>query len=156
MYFLCLSEWLSYHGRNVLGIKQLSWENLSSVLWDRPARDFKSLNRIETIDVLSRQWITFLFGFYDLSRLFHPFWAETIVRWGQKREIPKKTHLTTRKQNLACLTCDPSSDPQQWATGAAMNNTTVLIILHGCPDWSAPLLLVRTGFANAVAQVFLK
>ena len=27
---------------------------------------------------------------------------------GQKREIPEKNHLTTRKQNLACLTCDPS------------------------------------------------
>ena len=25
---------------------------------------------------------------------------------GWKREIPKKKHLTTRKQNLACLTCD--------------------------------------------------
>ena len=25
--------------------------------------------------------------------------------WG---EIPEKNHLTTRKQNLACLTCDPS------------------------------------------------
>ena len=27
---------------------------------------------------------------------------------GRKREIPKKKHLTTRKQNLACLTYDPS------------------------------------------------
>ena len=27
---------------------------------------------------------------------------------GQKREIPEKNHLTTRKHNLACLTCDPS------------------------------------------------
>ena len=26
----------------------------------------------------------------------------------RKREIPEKNHLTTRKQNLACLTCDPS------------------------------------------------
>ena len=25
-----------------------------------------------------------------------------------KREIPGKNHLTTRKQNQACLTCDPS------------------------------------------------
>ena len=27
---------------------------------------------------------------------------------GRKREIPEKSHLTTRKQNLACLTYDPS------------------------------------------------
>ena len=27
---------------------------------------------------------------------------------GQKREIPEKNHLTTHKQNLACLTCDLS------------------------------------------------
>ena len=26
----------------------------------------------------------------------------------QKQEIPKQNHLTTHKQNLACLTCDPS------------------------------------------------
>ena len=27
---------------------------------------------------------------------------------GQKWEIPEKNYLTTRKQNLTCLTCDPS------------------------------------------------
>ena len=27
---------------------------------------------------------------------------------GRKWEIPEKNHLTTRKQNLACLTYDPS------------------------------------------------
>ena len=27
---------------------------------------------------------------------------------GRKQEIPEKNNLTTRKQNLACLTCDPS------------------------------------------------
>ena len=27
---------------------------------------------------------------------------------GRKREIPEKNHLSTRKQNLACLTCDLS------------------------------------------------
>ena len=27
---------------------------------------------------------------------------------GRKREVAEKTHLTTRKQNLSCLTCDPS------------------------------------------------
>ena len=27
---------------------------------------------------------------------------------GRKREIPKKKHLSTHKQNLACLTCDSS------------------------------------------------
>ena len=57
---------------------------------------------------------------------------------GWKRKIPEKNHLTTRKQNLAGLTYDPSisSNPQRWndderfralkisdhsATGAAMS-----------------------------------
>ena len=31
-----------------------------------------------------------------------------MVMWGEKREIPEKKHLTCRKQNLACLICDPS------------------------------------------------
>ena len=29
-------------------------------------------------------------------------------KMGWKREIPENNHSTTRKQNLACLTCDPS------------------------------------------------
>ena len=29
-------------------------------------------------------------------------------KMGRKQEIPKNNHLTTRKQNLACLTCDTS------------------------------------------------
>ena len=35
-------------------------------------------------------------------------WVNRKVGW--KREIPKKNHQTTRKQNLACLTPDPSKD----------------------------------------------
>ena len=50
----------------------------------------------------------FWFGFYGPSRLFHSFWAESNDRWGEKREIHEKKHMTTHKQNLACLTCDPS------------------------------------------------
>ena len=30
------------------------------------------------------------------------------LKVGRKREIGEKKHLTTRKQNLSCLTCDPS------------------------------------------------
>ena len=45
---------------------------------------------------------------YCPSRFFHSFWAESIVRLRRKREIPEKNHLTTCRQNLACLTCDPS------------------------------------------------
>ena len=34
---------------------------------------------------------------------------------GRKREIPEKKHLTTRTQNLACLTWpEQSSNPQRW------------------------------------------
>ena len=33
---------------------------------------------------------------------------------GQKQNL-EKNHLTTRKQNLACLTCDRARlEPQQW------------------------------------------
>ena len=50
------------------------------------------------------------------SSLFHSFWAESIARWGENGRSPRKTTwppfvvtcfrqcLTTRKQNLACLT----------------------------------------------------
>ena len=31
---------------------------------------------------------------------------------GGKREIPEKNLLTARKQNLACLTCDPSQNSE--------------------------------------------
>ena len=27
---------------------------------------------------------------------------------GRNRDIPEKYHMTPRKQNLACLTCDPN------------------------------------------------
>ena len=52
--------------------------------------------------------IFFLFGFYGPSRLFHSFWSESIVRWGENGKSPRKIHLATHKQNLACLTCDLS------------------------------------------------
>ena len=32
---------------------------------------------------------------------------------GAKMGDPEKKHLTTRKQNLACVTCDPSSNPHR-------------------------------------------
>ena len=38
---------------------------------------------------------------------------KSIVRWGRKREITKKNHLITRKQNVACLTCDLSDSRTQ-------------------------------------------
>ena len=70
----------------------------------------------------------FLFRFYGLSRLFHSFFFYLLVFiWvllpvkiislilsqvncevGRKWEISKKNHLTSCKQNLACLTYDPS------------------------------------------------
>ena len=32
-----------------------------------------------------------LFGFYGPSRLFHSFWAQSIVRWGENGRSPRKT-----------------------------------------------------------------
>ena len=34
--------------------------------------------------ILSFLYLFFLFGFYGPSRLFHSFWAESIVRWGDE------------------------------------------------------------------------
>ena len=51
----------------------------------------------------------FWFGFYGPSRLFHSFWAGSIQRWGENGTPPRKTTWPpTRKENLACLTCDSS------------------------------------------------
>ena len=38
---------------------------------------------------------------------------------GRKRENPEKNHLTTHKQNLACLTCDPS---EAWTHSGEMTS----------------------------------
>ena len=44
-------------------------------------------------------------------KIIHSFWAESIVVWDENR----KKHLTTRKQNLACLMWpELSSKPQRW------------------------------------------
>ena len=45
---------------------------------------------------------------YSPSRLFHSFWAESIVMWGENGRSREKAPVTTHKQNLACVTCDPS------------------------------------------------
>ena len=37
------------------------------------------------------QNIFFFFGFYGPSRLFHSFWAESVVRWGENVRSPRKT-----------------------------------------------------------------
>ena len=45
--------------------------------------------------------------FYSPSRLFHSFWAKSMVRWEETGDL-EKNHLTACKQNLACLTRDLS------------------------------------------------
>ena len=37
--------------------------------------------------------------------------SQVSCKVGWKWEIPEKKHLTARKQNLACLRCDPSQAP---------------------------------------------
>ena len=46
-------------------------------------------------------------GFTAYQDYFVHFEQSLIVRWGEKRRFPRKTP-DHRKQNLACLTCDPS------------------------------------------------
>ena len=35
-------------------------------------------------------FLFFLFGFYGLSRLFHSFWAESIITWSENERSPRK------------------------------------------------------------------
>ena len=49
---------------------------------------------------------------YSPSGLFHSFWAESIVRWGENGWSLRKT---TCKQNMACLTWpELGSNPNRW------------------------------------------
>ena len=51
--------------------------------------------------------LLFLFGFYGPSRLFHSFWAESIVRWGKKADLREKPPDHPQAE-LGCPVCDPS------------------------------------------------
>ena len=62
-----------------------------------------------------RDQVIRFFYFFSLTSVLQPVKIIYFVlsqvnhKVGQKREIPeKKNNLTTHKQNLACLTCDPS------------------------------------------------
>ena len=59
----------------------------------------------------AQSWIWFFFFFFDfrfygLSRLFHSFWAESMVRFNKNKRSRKKSHLTagpTRSVGCAIL-----------------------------------------------------
>ena len=75
--------------------------------------DFQKLPDKSTLDHCF--WFFFIIIWVLRSRSFHSFWAKSIVKWGEKWKIPEKKHLTTRKQNLACLAWpELGSNPQQW------------------------------------------
>ena len=60
----------------------------------------------------------FLIQFYVPFKLFHSYRDESIGRWGENRSTRGKTTWHTRKQNLACPTCDSclvrGANPQRW------------------------------------------
>ena len=59
--------------------------------------------------------IYFFICVYGPSKLFHSFWAKSIILSGKNRRSPREKTPTTRKQNLVCLTWpDLGSNPQQW------------------------------------------
>ena len=59
--------------------------------------------------ILLRMFWGFLYGGGGGSRLdYFTHFEPSHLKVGRKREIPEKKHLTTRKQNLACVTFDPS------------------------------------------------
>ena len=70
------------------------------------------------------------------SRLFHSVWAES--------EIPKINHLATRKQNLACPTCDPS---YAWTHIGQMTSDLE------CLRWLAALTTRARGLLNFVLPI---
>ena len=60
----------------------------------------------------------FFIQFYVPFKLFHSYRDESIGRWGENRSTRGKTTWHTRKQNLACPTCDScperGANPQRW------------------------------------------
>ena len=56
--------------------------------------------------LVGRGGFSFLIGCYGLSRLFHSFSAMSILGEAKTGD-PRENHLTTHKQNLACLACAP-------------------------------------------------
>ena len=49
--------------------------------------------------------------YFDLGFIISLILSRVNRKVGRKRDIPEKNHITTRKQNLACLTCDSSEAP---------------------------------------------
>ena len=53
--------------------------------------------------------ITMGWKFYGISRSFHSFSAESVIRWDENRRSPRKTTWTPASRTwLNCFTCDPS------------------------------------------------
>ena len=58
------------------------------------------------LKVIKQHGKTIFYRFYGQDYFTHSKPSQSVG--GAKREIPEKKHQTTRKQNLACLTCDLS------------------------------------------------
>ena len=89
---------------------------------------------------------TFLFWLYWLSRLFHSFWAEPIIRWGQKKK--QNSPPPPKNQNPASRTCLVSCDPSKTLRPPSATRATklkpspiaymwYLQVLQGAP-WNKP------------------
>ena len=84
--------------------------------------------RIKGVQILQTfSFFCFWFVFYGPMRLFHSFWAHSIVRWGQKWEIPEKNH---HKQNLACLTWPEQGSNTQWWDHKQFRALKISVLSH--------------------------
>ena len=70
-----------------------------------------------------------IFRFYGPSRLFHSFWAESIVRWGNTGRSPRKNTWppASTEFDLSSMWPKPGSNPQQW------NNEGIRVLKRGPP-----------------------
>ena len=63
------------------------------MIWDVAKKSF-DLSTLERLIII----IIILFWFYGPSRLFHCFWAKSIVRWGENEILEKTTYPPVRPQ----------------------------------------------------------
>ena len=76
-----------------------------SIFSNSSMKNFQSSHDMRKRDLGAKQ--LFFGGGFDLG--FMACRDISIIRWGENKwEIPEKNHVTTRKHNLDCLTCDPS------------------------------------------------
>ena len=86
----------------------LRWAHRSFCWFCHEAAQIRNLSIATGPGQLKFAHIYYYYYYYLLFTARHSFWTESIARWAKKWRSPEKKHLTTCKQNLACLICDPS------------------------------------------------